>query len=89
MTDKLKGFEPVAFTWTTHSGEVKFAQKTDWDCWKPLYPADQLAAVVQQRDELLAAVNRLLLCDIAEVRNIEGSPGAIRTARTAIAKVQS
>ena len=39
-----------------------------------------------ERDEYRAALEKLMLCDIAEVRTIPGSCGALRTAREALAK---
>lgn len=44
------------------------------------------ARLIAAAPDLLAAVQRLLSCDIAENRNIEGSAGAIKAARAAIAK---
>ena len=28
--------EPVGYIWRTHSGELKFAEKTSWNCWTPV-----------------------------------------------------
>ena len=35
--------EPVGYIWRTHAGELKFAEKTSWNCWTPVYTTPQPA----------------------------------------------
>lgn len=48
----------------------------------------KLAAMKEERDKLLVALGRLLLCSIPETKAVTGSPGAIRNAEAAIASAK-
>ena len=85
--NELKGFEPVAwvpkFSWQRSIDATACKSKRSFDD-TPLYTADQLAAVVQQRDELLAAAKVAL-----EAMESTGMfPASQYKLQAAIAKVQ-
>jgi hypothetical protein len=67
--------KPVAYMWKTHSGEVKFAETTSWDCWTPLYTADQLR---EAQVKVLREAGRQLILKSVGATNIPMLTGSVK-----------
>lgn len=91
----VKGFEPVAWeyevnnAWHCYSTSCPPDDAYDEGSLKPLYPADQLAAVVRQLDELLSAAQAVVdRWDAPLWQDTPSTAQVINALRAAISKVQ-
>ena len=66
-----------------HNTDIAYVLRSDYDALQA-----KLAEAERLNKVALEAIRRLMLCDMAEVRTIKGSSGAIDNARNAIKELE-